>query len=155
MTATPTCEPELLQALQVAVLPVHHQMLVEERDPLGGFGEPNPVAGHRVPGAHLGCPSKLVSLRNNQNWNRNREDQPKQFDREHILVFFGKFRVVSVFWFHETNRNTSEADIVLVCCFGSNRNFFRFCFEDTLSPPSGCCTRRPARPDTPAPSRRR
>ncbi len=24
------------------------------------------------------------------------EDQPKQFDRGHILVFFGKFRVVSV-----------------------------------------------------------
>ena len=24
------------------------------------------------------------------------EDQPKQFDREHILVFFGKFRVDSV-----------------------------------------------------------
>jgi hypothetical protein len=24
------------------------------------------------------------------------EDQPKQFDREHILVFFGKFWVVSV-----------------------------------------------------------
>jgi hypothetical protein len=24
------------------------------------------------------------------------EDQPKQFDREHILVFFRKFRVVSV-----------------------------------------------------------
>ena len=26
------------------------------------------------------------------------EDQPKQFDREHILVFFGLFRFVSVFF---------------------------------------------------------
>jgi hypothetical protein len=37
------------------------------------------------------------------------EDQPKQFDREHILVFFGKFRVVSV-------------------CFGFIRNS-SICFE--------------------------
>ncbi len=83
------------------------------------------------------------------------EDQPKQFDREHILIFFRKFRVVWVclgliqnssvcfgcfdigskhcikrkqtknfsFWFHETNRNTTETDLVSVC-FGSNRNFF-------------------------------
>jgi hypothetical protein len=28
--------------------------------------------------------------------NKQTEDQPKQFDREHILVFFRKFRVVSV-----------------------------------------------------------
>jgi hypothetical protein len=27
------------------------------------------------------------------------------------------------FWFHETNRNTTETDLVSVC-FGSNRNFF-------------------------------
>ncbi len=67
----PTCEPEFLQTFQVAVLSVHHQMLVEERDPLGGLREPDPVPGHRVPGPHLGCPSKLVSIRNNRNWNRN------------------------------------------------------------------------------------
>ncbi len=97
------------------------------------------------------------------------EDQPKQFDRENILIFFRKFRVVSVcfglirnmmmmiiiiniiidskqiclfrlfryrletpkqtenfsFWFHETNRNTTETDLVSVC-FSSNRNFFSF-----------------------------
>jgi hypothetical protein len=106
-------------------------MLVEKRDPLGGLREPNPVTGHRVPGANLGCPSKLVSIRNNRNWNQNyfrhypkqkvcfgcfgstytkkesfgvsiepkqTEDQPKQFDRGHILVFFvnlGLFRFVS------------------------------------------------------------
>jgi hypothetical protein len=27
---------------------------------------------------------------------KQRKDQPKQYDREHILVFFRKFRVVSV-----------------------------------------------------------
>ncbi len=82
------------------------------------------------------------------------EDQPKQFDREHIWVLFRKFRVRFVskqfclFWlfpyrfetpkqteffcfcFHETNRNTTETDPVFVC-FGSNRIFF-FCFVDTL-----------------------
>ena len=65
--------------------------------------------------------------------------------REHILVFFRKFWIVSVgfetdlfvsvvsikvqntetnrnffFWFHETNRNKRETDLVSVC-FGSNR----------------------------------
>ncbi len=34
------------------------------------------------------------------------------------------------FWFHETNRNKRETDLVSVC-FGSNRIFF-FHFEDTL-----------------------
>jgi hypothetical protein len=34
------------------------------------------------------------------------------------------------FWFHETNRNTTETDLVSVC-FGSNQNFL-FCFENTL-----------------------
>jgi hypothetical protein len=85
------------------------------------------------------------------------EDQMKQFDREHILVFFRKFLVVSVcvgffrnnsvcfscfdigskhrnkpkqteifcFWFHKTNRNTTETDLVSFC-FGSNRNYFLF-----------------------------
>ncbi len=33
------------------------------------------------------------------------------------------------FWFHETNRNTTETDLVSVC-FGSNQ--FLFCFENTL-----------------------
>jgi hypothetical protein len=71
------------------------------------------------------------------------EDHPKQFDREHILAFYGKFRVVSVsfetvlfffscfnigskhrnktkqieifcFWFHGTNQNTTETDFVLL-----------------------------------------
>jgi hypothetical protein len=75
--------------------------------------------------SRVGCPSKLVSIRNNRNWNlvsalsakcllrlfrfytkteifdvsiepKQTEDQPKQFDREHILVFLWKFRVVSV-----------------------------------------------------------
>jgi hypothetical protein len=85
------------------------------------------------------------------------EDQLKQFEREHLLVFFvRKFWVVSVcfglfqnssvcfgcfdinlkhqnkpkqteffcFWFHETKRNTTQTNLVLVC-FGSNRFFFR------------------------------
>ncbi len=70
--------------------------------------------------------------------------------RENIQVFFRKFRIVSVrfetvlfvwlfryrfealkqtekekFWFHETNRNKRETDLVLVC-FGSNRKFLFF-----------------------------
>ncbi len=70
--------------------------------------------------------------------------------REHILVFFRKFWIVSVrfetvlfvlvvsikvrnteinrnffFGFHETNRNKRETDLVSVC-FGSNRNLFLF-----------------------------
>jgi hypothetical protein len=79
------------------------------------------------------------------------EDPPKQFKREYIWKFFQKFRVVSVcfgllrnrsvsfgcfdigskqteifsFWFHETNRNKGETDLVLVC-FGSNQNLFLF-----------------------------
>jgi hypothetical protein len=79
------------------------------------------------------------------------EDPPQQFKREHIWEFFRKFRVVSVcfgmlrnssvcfgcfdigskhrnkyfFWFHETNRNKRETDLVLVC-FGLNRNLFLF-----------------------------
>ncbi len=67
----------------------------------------------------LGCPSKLVSIRNNRNWNRNSlfqlfrfytetesfdvsiepkqtEDPPKQFEGEYIWVIFRKFRVVSI-----------------------------------------------------------
>ncbi len=72
------------------------------------------------------------------------KDQPKQFEREHIWVFFRKFRVVSVcydqlclfrlFWykfetpiFHETNPNTSETDLVSV-----RTEIFFVCFEDTL-----------------------
>ncbi len=74
------------------------------------------------------------------------------FDREHIQVPYfsensGLFRFVSkqfclfrlfryrfetlkqtekfFFWFHETNRNKRETDLVSVC-FGSNRNFFFF-----------------------------
>ncbi len=68
--------------------------------------------------------------------------------REHILVFFRKFLIVSVrletvlfvsvvsikvrntetnrnffFWFQETNRNKRETDLVLVC-FGSNWKYF-------------------------------
>ncbi len=35
------------------------------------------------------------------------------------------------FWFHQTNRNKRKTDLVSVC-FGSNRNFFFFHFEDTL-----------------------
>jgi hypothetical protein len=35
------------------------------------------------------------------------------------------------FWFHETNRNKRETDLVSVC-FGSNGKFFFFHFEDTL-----------------------
>ncbi len=68
------------------------------------------------------------------------KDQPKQFDRELILVFFRKFRVGSkqfclfwLFWYRfetpkqtkhtETNQNTTETDLVSVCFGGSNRNF--------------------------------
>ena len=32
---------------------------------------------------------------------------------------------ICCFWFHETNRNTTETDLVSVC-FGSNRNLFLF-----------------------------
>jgi hypothetical protein len=82
------------------------------------------------------------------------KDPPKQFKREYIWVFFRKFRVVSVcfglfrfvtkqfclfryrletpkqtetfcFWFHETNRNKRETDLVSVC-FGSSRKLFLF-----------------------------
>ncbi len=78
------------------------------------------------------------------------EDPPKQFKREYIWKFFQKFRVVSVvskqiclfrlfryrfetpkqteifpFWFHETNRNERETDLVSVC-FGSSRKLFLF-----------------------------
>ncbi len=64
------------------------------------------------------------------------EDPPKQFKREYIWVFFRKFWVVSVclgllrnssvcFWFHETNRNKRETDLVSVC-FRSNRKLFLF-----------------------------
>ncbi len=74
------------------------------------------------------------------------EDQPKQFDREHILVFFRKCRVVLVrfdlkqfclfrlFQYrYETPKQTenlsfgftkqTETDLVSVC-FGSNPNFY-------------------------------
>ncbi len=82
------------------------------------------------------------------------KDQPKQFDREHTLVFFRKLRVSVCFglirnssflfqlfqyrfetpkqtknfsfWFHETNRNTTETDLVSV----RTEIFFRF--EDIL-----------------------
>ncbi len=37
------------------------------------------------------------------------------------------------FWFHETNRNKRETDLVSVC-FGSNRNFF-FSFRGHPTPP--------------------
>ncbi len=43
---------------------------------------------------------------------RYRFETPKQTE-----IFF--------FWFHETNRNKRETDLVSVC-FGSNRNFFFF-----------------------------
>jgi hypothetical protein len=66
------------------------------------------------------------------------EDQPKQFESG-----FGLFRFVSkqfclfqlfetpkqtnifLFWSHETNRNTTEKDLVSVC-FGSNHIFVLF-----------------------------
>ena len=45
-------EPEPLEPLEVAVLPVTHQLLVELRQPLGLLGEGDPVASHGVPAAH-------------------------------------------------------------------------------------------------------
>jgi hypothetical protein len=87
-----------------------------------------------VPGGHIrlrvGCPLKLVSIRNNRNWKpklvsalsetkrlfrlfrfytetesfdvsiepKQTEDQPKQFDREHILPFFTENLGVSRFF---------------------------------------------------------
>ena len=67
------------------------------------------------------------------------EDPPKQFIRENLGLFrFGKlclFRLfryrfetpkqteIFGFWFHETNRNKPETDLVSVC-FGSNPIFF-------------------------------
>ncbi len=101
----------------------------------------------------FGCfafiPKQRVSIEPKQT-----EDPPKQFKGEYIWDFFIKFRVVSVcfgllgnrpvcfslflyrfetlkqteifsFWFHETNRNKRETDLVTFC-FGSNRNLFLF-----------------------------
>ena len=80
------------------------------------------------------------------------EDPHKQFEREYLylgnfLENLGLFRFVTKqfclfrlfryrfetpkqteifwFWFHETNRNKPETDLVSVC-FGSNRNLFLF-----------------------------
>ncbi len=82
------------------------------------------------------------------------EDPPKQFKREYnfgifqkIQGCFGLFRFLTkqfclfrlfryrfettkqtenfCYWFHETNRNKRETDLVSVC-FGSNRNLFLF-----------------------------
>jgi hypothetical protein len=83
------------------------------------------------------------------------EDPTKQFKREYFWVFFRKFMVVPVcfgllqnrsvgfgcfdicrfetpkqteifcFWFHETNRNKPETDLVSVC-LGSSVNLFLF-----------------------------
>jgi hypothetical protein len=46
-------------------------------------------------------------------------ETPKQTEKE-------------IFWFHETNRKTTETDCVSVL-FGSNRKYFFVCFEDTIS----------------------
>ena len=88
------------------------------------------------------------------------EDQPKQFDREHILVFFRKFRVVSVCFetvlfvsvvsIQVRNTETNRNFLFLVSrnkpkhnrnrsCFVVFRfepKFFYICFEDTLVPTS-------------------
>jgi hypothetical protein len=67
------------------------------------------------------------------------EDQPKQFHREHILVFFRKFRAVSVFFglirnssvcfgcfdIGSKHRNKPKHDRNR-SCFGSNRKYFVF-----------------------------
>ena len=45
-------EPEPLQSLQVSVLPVGHQLLVEQRQPLGLFREGHAVPRHGVPAPH-------------------------------------------------------------------------------------------------------
>jgi hypothetical protein len=91
-------------------------------------------------GLEVGCPSKLVLIRNNRNWNRvfsgfasitkqsfdgsiepkQTEDPPKQFERDYIWVFFRKFRVVS-FCF-SLLRNSS----VCFSCF--EPKFFAFGF---------------------------
>ncbi len=103
----------------------------------------------RSGGSQIGCPSKIVSIRNNQNWNRNQfrkfrnkrlfrlfrfytetesfdvsiepkqtEDQPKQLDRGHILLFFtenlGFSRFFSFFRFFSVCFET-----VCFSCFAS------------------------------------
>jgi hypothetical protein len=90
-------------------------------------------------------PKQRVSIESKQT-----EGPPKQFKREYIWQLFqnlGLFRFVTKqiclfrlfryrfetpkqteifsFWFHETNRNKRETDLVSVC-FGSNRNLFLF-----------------------------
>ena len=94
-------------------------------------------------GCFASIPKQRVSINLKQT-----EDPPKQFKREYIWVFsenLGLFRFVTKqfclfrlfryrfetpkqteflsFWFHETNRNKRETDLVSVC-FGSNRIFF-------------------------------
>ncbi len=75
------------------------------------------------------------------------EDQPKQFDREHILVFLWKFRIVSAcfglfrfvskqfcFFRNKLKQNRNRS------CFGLFRfelKFLFLCFEDTLVPGEG------------------
>jgi hypothetical protein len=96
-------------------------------------------------GCFASIPKQRVSIDPKQT-----EDPPNQFKREYIWVFFRKFRFVRFvtkqfclfglfryriekpkqtetfcFWFHETNQNKRETDLVSVC-FGSKRKLFLF-----------------------------
>ncbi len=45
-------EPEALHALEVAVLPIVHQVTVELGDPGGTLGKSDAIAGHGIPGSY-------------------------------------------------------------------------------------------------------
>ncbi len=110
-TPTQKCCPHNSLVLPVEAVPlgpVHIRILLTHPVQLP------PPSGKTVLGVcvlGLGCPSKLVSIRNNRNSNRNQfrfytetkicgvsiepkqtEEQLKQCDREHILVFFHKIQ---------------------------------------------------------------
>ncbi len=115
--------------------------------------------------SYLGCPSKLVSIWYNRNSNRKlvlalsetkglfrshtetesfgisvepkqTAEQPKQFDRNHIFVFFTKFRIVSVlskqrvlmFRLNRNKQKTNRNILVesIFWYFSENFGLFRF-----------------------------
>ncbi len=57
------------------------------------------------------------------------EDQPKQFDREHILVFFRKFRVVSVCFETVLFNSVVLIKVQIPKQAKTNRKFFVFGFK--------------------------
>jgi hypothetical protein len=90
---------------------------------------------------------RFLMFRLNQNKQKTHPNSLKESRFEYFLENFGLLRFVTkqfclfrlfrsrfetpkqtknfCFWFHETNRNKRETDLVSVC-FGSNRNLFLF-----------------------------